>query len=413
MTVLNFPRPIKGVDHLSDETSLKLNTVRSAENVSIDKVGNIERREGYTLRVDLSSCHSLYNSSRGALLVCYKNVINVLNIDTYTLTPIATMNDSSLTSFTEHNNNLYYVNVGSSGMFRSGEDSARSIGLYLPSIEPQFTASPNGTLLPGTYGITYTLVDSSGEESGTGPVSFVELTNGGSIVGMMFTILSGYKWRIYMTTANGDEFYQAAEFDANTVSYTVAVHEQERQPDTYQFKPLPFGLLIRGYGARLFVADKDIVCYSDAFRPHLYNPAKHFFPIVGYPYMMEALDTGLFISDSTGVYFYKGDDASNFEVKDASPERAVFGTSVVISGKFLGERFQLYDRVVVWLSQSGYQVGLPTGEVVALHSDQVKLPNYVQGCSTYFTHEGKKTLVTPVQSNEFNSLNRAIDSSIM
>jgi len=413
MPVVDFPKPIKGIDQLSNETSLLEGTVREAENVTIDKDGNFERREGYTLRVVGSGYHSLYSSMRGWLLVCQKNVINVFDPETYGLTPIAAMEASYLTSFTELNDNLYYTNPGASGMFRVNEDVHRSLGVKLPDIEPQFSGSENGTLPPGTYGVTYTFIDIAGEESPTGKVVTVELPDGGSIVGTLFTIVANCKYRIYMTTADGEELYQAAEFDADTASYTVSTHTQERQADTYQLKPLPFGMIIRNHGSRLFVATTDIVSYSTAFRPHLHNPAKHFFPIVGNPYMMESVEAGLFISDSTGVKFYQGSDAAEFVVIDASPERAIYGTSAVVPGKFMSERFQEYDRVCVWLTRSGYQVGLPTGEVVALHNEQVRLPNYVQGCSTYFTHEGKKQLVAPVQSNEIDGDNLAVDSSIM
>jgi hypothetical protein len=413
MPVIDFQKPVKGIDQLSDETSLMEGTVREAENITIDKDGNFERRPGYTLQVVGSGYHSLYSSKRGWLLVCQKNVINILDPETFGLTPIVSMNGSYLTSFTEFNDNLYFVNLDSSGMFRVNEATVRDIGLSLPSLEPSFGASANGILHPGTYGVSYTVVDSFGEESGTGPIQTVELPDGGSVVGTMFAILPDHKWRIYMTTADGEELYQAAEFDADVASYTIGNHVQERQADTLHLKPLPYGLTIRSHGARIFIGNKDYISYSSAFRPHLHNPAIHFFPIVGYPYMMESVETGLFISDNTGVRFYKGNDASEFVVIDASPERAIFGTSMVVPGKFMNERFNQYDRVCVWLSQSGYQVGLPTGEVVALHKDQVKLPNYVQGCSAYFTSQGKRQLVTPVQSNELSGSNIAVDSSIM
>jgi len=413
MTVIQFQKPIKGIDQLSDETSLIEGTVRDAQNILIDRDGNFERRPGYTLRVPGSGYHSSYSSKRGWLLICQKNVINILDPETFSLTPIVSMNDSSLTSFTEYNDNLYFVNRGSSGMFRTNEAVVRDIGLSLPSISPSFAASSNGTLHPGTYGITYTIVDEFGEESGTGPIQTVELPNGGGIIGSMFAIVSDHKWRIYMTTADGEELYQADEFTANVATYIIDDHRQERQAETLHLKPLPYGLTIRSHGARLYVADKNHISYSSAFRPHLYNPATHFIPIIGYPYMMESIEAGIYVSDNTGVRFYQGKEPAEFVIVDSSPERAIFGTSAVIPGHFMSEDFNIYDRVVVWLSRLGYQVGLPTGEVVSLHKDQVKLPNYVQGCSTAFTYEGKRQLVTPVQSNESSGTNIAIDSSIM
>lgn len=412
MAIVEFKKPVKGVDYLSNETSLLEGTVREANNVTIDRDGNFERRKGYTLRVAGSGYHSFYNSKRGWLIVCHKNVINIFDPETYVLTPIASMLESYLTSFTELNGNLYYVNPGASGMFRINETTHRSVGVTLPDTTPQFGASSNGTLHPGSYGVTYTLVDEFGEESPTGPIQVVDLPDGGSIVGTLFSIIPGYMWRIYMTTADGEELYQAEEFEADTVSITIGTHYQGRQPDTFQLQHMPKGLILRNYGSRLFVAAKNAIYYSDPFRPHLFSPT-NYLPITGNPFMMEALDTGLFISDITGVSFYQGNDAAQFQVTQVSDERAVYGTSVIIPGEAMSDRFHQYYNVVVWLSQSGYQVGLPTGEVVPLHTKQVGLPNYVQGCSAFFTQEGKKQLVTPVQSNVVSGLNVAIDSSIM
>lgn len=413
MPVIDFAKPSRGIDQLSDETSLIQNTVRSAENIMFDKDGNYERREGYTLEVAGLGYHSLYSSKRGWLLICNKNVINVLDPNTYSLTPLVNMTESYLTSFTELNGNLYYINPGSSGMIRSGETTARTLGVHLPSIAPQFAAGTDGMLPAGTYGLTYSIVDDFGEESGTGPVTTVTLEEQGSIDVTMLSLITDHKWRIYMTTTDGEELYQATEVSATYSALKIHNHRQERQPDTLYLEPLPKGYIIRSHGSRLMVATKDNVYYSSAFRPHLYNPAHDYFPIEGFAYMMEPVESGVFISDSTGVKFYRGADAKDFTVIDVSEERAVFNSSTVVSGKHMNERFNQYDEVVVWLSKSGYQVGLPSGEVVPLHNEQVNLPNYVQGCSTFLIHEGKKMLVTPVQSNELDGSNIAIDSSIL
>jgi hypothetical protein len=406
-----FEKPIKGIDQLSDETSLIEGTVRSALNVVFDNEGNFNMRPGFVNRVGGSGYHSFYSSRRGWLLICNKSVINGLNPETYEIVPLATMNSSNLTSFTELNDNLYYLNAGSSGVFKSGVDATQPLGHELPALEPQFTASINGSLFPGSYGITYSIIAPDGEESGTGPLTTIDLPDGGSIDGIMFSVLPGFKFRIYLTTADGEELYQAAEFDADVVTYNISTHEQGRQPMTMHLKPLPFGYIIRALGSRLFVATKERVVYSDAFRPHLHNPAHNFLPIVGFPYMMEALDTGLYVSDGTGVKFYGGTDPSQFSVMQASKEQAVFGTSIVISTEHLGEQFEQHDRVVIWLSKSGYQVGLPTGEVIALHKTQVNLPQYSQGSSAFVIIDGKKQIVTPVNSNLLASSSIANDST--
>ena len=100
-------------------------------------------------------------------------------------------------------------------------------------------------------------------------------------------------------------------------------------------------------------------------------------------------------------------------MKDVSSEPVVFGTAVAVPGEFLPENLgRGSDTVAIWLAPSGYQVGMPSGQVVRLHTNQVQLPRYVQGCAAFSTKDGRKQLITPVNSNELASASVALDSTI-
>jgi hypothetical protein len=419
MTRRKLATPILGIDQLSDETSLirneeaNIQAVRLATNVDIDREGNVSRRKGATLQLSGSGYHSLYKAKRGWLVVCHDEDLGVYDPDVPSFTALTTMTESYLTSFTELNGNLYAVNPGYSGMFLVGSAVAKPIGVALPDLRPGFAAIATGNLDPGTYGITYSLVDPDGEESGLGPITTVELESGGGIQGLAFTIMSGYKYRVYMTTADGEELYQAVEFNADTVSVQIIEHEEGRQPRTMDLEPLPFGYTIRAYNSRLYVATNDFVYFSDVFRPHLYNPAHGFIPTTGFTSMVQPVDAGIFIGDRRGVRFYAGEDPTEFQEKEVSVEVPVFNTAVAVPGKFLPRELGLNnDKVAVWLSESGYQVGLPDGSLARLHAGQVELPAYVQGCSAVTTRDGRKQVVTPVNSNVVGAVNIAVDSVV-
>lgn len=410
-----FPRPI-GIDQLTDETAMVDDGnmyVREANNVDIDREGNLNRRAGYTQLLAGNGFHSMYAAQRGWLMVCQKDQLGSFDTDDNTFTAITSMGAAYLTSFAEENGNLYVSNSGFHCMFRPGENTARTIGVTLPLLIPTFTANTTtGTLPAGKYALTYTLLDDLGEESGTGPLVEVELDEQGSIDGAGFSVLAGYSWRIYMTSADGEELYQAAEFDADTTSFSVLQHEEGRQPRTWQLEPAPFGHLIRAHNSRLLIASTNGLYFTEAFRPHLHNPGHGFVPTTGFTTMVESVGEGVFVGDSRGVKFYAGKDPEQWQVKDASPDRAVFGTSVSVPGSHFGGELNQFDEVAVWLSSSGYQIGLPTGEVVRANAERVQLPDYVQGCSAFVTREGRKQLVTPVDSNVLADASVALDSSI-
>jgi hypothetical protein len=405
-----------GINHLADETSMveeEVMFLRDAENVDIDVDGNINRRKGYTQLLAGTGYHSIKNTQRGWLMLCNKESLGIFDPVTDTFTALATMAEAYLTSYTEENGILYAMNPSFSCLFKPADTTAYDLGVDLPNVIPDFAANTSGgTLLAGDYGITYSLVDADGEESGLGPVVKISLSSQGHIAGTMFTVISGYSYRIYMTDVDGDELYQAAEFDADTVSFDIMDHELGRQPATQGLEPTPLGHIVRAYNSRLLIASTNFAYFTEAFRPHLHDPAHGFVATSGFTTMIEPVGKGVFIADTRGVKFYAGEDPMEWKMLDVSPDPVVFGTSMVVPGSYFSNELAQFDEIAIWLSVSGYQLGLPNGEVVKINAEQVRLPQYVQGCSAFAIRDGRKQIVTPVDSNVLASASAALDSSI-
>lgn len=409
-----FPR-ILGINQLADETAMVNEDkmfVRQATNVDIDRSGNVNRRYGFTSVISGTGYHSLYSSQRGWLMLCHKDELGILDPSSG-FTSLVSMGNKYYTSYAEENGNLYVMNPGFSCMFKPSDYTVYPLGVALPSVVPQFAASTAaGSLLAGSYGVTYSIVDPDGEESGLGPVVQIDLADQGSIVGTFFTIAAGYKYRIYMTTTDGEELYQAAEFDADTTSFTVMDHEEGRQPGTFGLEPTPYGHIIRAFNSRLLIGSTNFVYFTEAFRPHLHDAAHGWVATAGFTRMVEPVEDGVYIADKRGVKFYKGEDPSSWQVKDVSPDTVIYGTSTTVPGSFFGGELTKFDSVAVWLSRSGYQIGTPTGEVLRVNAEQVSLPSYSFGCSAYAIRDGRKQFVTPVDSNVLADAGVALDSSI-
>ena len=416
MSKYKLRKPALGIDQLSDETNLRtdadkrVTSVREGTNIDLDIEGNVSRRAGYELKLSGSGYHSLYESTRGWLMLCRKQQLGVYDPGTNVFASLTNMDEAYLTSFTELNGNIYFSNPGPRGMIRGTESIVRTLGVSLPSVVPGFSATSNGGLDAGTYGVSYTLVDDLGEESPLGPVVVVDLPDRGAIQGTMFTTFPNSKYRVYMTSADGTEFYQAAEFAADVTSFLISEHEVGRRAVTQYMSNLPYGYIIRAHKSRLYVATNDFVFYSEAFSPHLTNQANGFLPATGVVTMVQPVEAGIYIGDDTGVRFYAGSDPTSFEVKEVSTEPVVFGTALAVPGEFLPVQLGRSDIAAVWLASSGYHVGLPSGEVVRLHTEQVQLPSYVQGCAAFSIIDGRKQVITPVNSNVLADASVAFDS---
>ena len=419
MATRKLGKPVLGIDKLSDETSMPqtdrgyARAVRDLLNIDLDSEGNTSRRQGYTRKLATSGFHSMYTSEeRGWLIVCNREEMGVYDPDTNLFTALHTMAAASMTSFTEVNGKLYGVNNTENFMFREGSVDPRPLGVPLPSLTPSFSASSTGGLRAGKYAVAYSLVDSAAEESGLGETVVVDLPDGGGIQGTLFASMPGHKYRIYMTAANGEELYEVLEFDATLGSVLIDHYKPGRKNLLHGLEPLPPGHIVRGYKARLFIATTTCVAFSDAFRHHLHNPGHNFIPTTGFVGMIEPVDSGVFISDAKGVRFYRGSDPNDFQVKNISSEPAIFGTAISVPARYLPKKFEVTSAAAIWLSRSGYHVGLPTGEVVRLHADQIRLPKYVQGCSALAIRDGRKQLVTPVHSVQDAATGLAVDSII-
>ena len=408
---------IIGINQLTDETGLSDGDtrdpkmfVREATNVDIDAEGNVGRRKGATLLTAGSGYHSLYNATRKWMLLCYKNQLGVYTPSTATFTALATMNDAYYTSFAEIEGNLYAMNPSFSCMFLPDSTVAKPLGVPLPNVDVEFYVSSAGDFEEGKYGVAYSLVDPDGEESGISKVITLELEAGQGIGGTMFTVLSGYKYRVYTTTANGEDLRQAAEFDADSITYEILTPEEGRSAETFGLEPPPKGHFLRSFNSRLLIGTTGYVYFTEAFRPHLWDP-RNYVMISGWATMIEPVDEGVFIGDKNGVRFYKGQDPTEWQAMDASPEVAIYGTSETVSGAFFGGELADFDEVAVWLTPKGYLVGTPTGEVLRLNADQVRIPMYSRGKSVVRTADGRKQLITAVNSNLSTDVGVALDST--
>lgn len=407
-----YPLPIAGVDTLSSETALGNGTVRSAVNVDIGRAGRFKRRAGYTRRVARTGMHSLfYAVQKGWTLVAQDAGLFRLDIDTYAMTPLATLNSPDKLEYTEYNGNLYFANKTTLGWVPSDSTVARPVGVPVPTTPTLSVAA--GGLTPGKYGVAITFVDDRGEESGATELQVINLPDGGGIRLANLPQKLGWRIFVYITSADGDVLRWAAEFPAVFPSYVVAEIAQGGVLDTRFLVPLPPGDFVRWHNGRLFTAKNGALRFSEALRPHLHNPAHGVIPFSGHIAFVESVGDGLYVGDSRGVWFLSGTDPTKFELRRVSTCRAVAYSSIIVPPEhFPPKQVPAEAPVAVWLSTSGYVVGMPGGTTVELQPDRLKVPSGLTGRSAFLLREGRKQVITPVNSTSTATFGTAVDSVI-
>lgn len=395
-TTRPFPLPIIGVDVLSSETALPSGAVRSAVNVDIGRAGRFKRRAGYTRRVAAPNLHSLYYAQQqAALFVMSGNILNVYDPTTNQLTPIATLRSAHEVDFTEYNGNLYFTNQTSFGWIPHDTTQVRSVGIPTPQA-PVLTATPNGGLAPGKYMAVVTLVDDRGEESGASSMSTVDIPGpetGGISVGGLPTPPQGGETCVYVTSTDGDILRYAGS------GGTITQPPEGGAADTLFLRPLPPGDFVRWYNGRLYTAEGATLRFSEALRPHFYDPAHNAIPFNGHIYFIEPVIDGIYVGDARGVWFLSGPDPEKFQLLRVSSCRAVRRSSVLIPPEHLPEdKVEAVVPVALWLSTSGYVVGMPSGKTVELQPERVKVPTGLMGRSSFVLRGGRKQVLTLVNS---------------
>lgn len=407
-----YPLPAAGIDSLSNETALLKGAVREAVNVDIGRAGRFKRRVGQTLRLTGSDYHSIWGAQqRGTMLVAKGAQLLRLNDDLST-TALATMSSGDPLAYTEYNGNVYWTSKTTLGWLPADSGTARPVGVPVPELVPSLSAGA-GALLPGKYAVVITYIDDRREEGGATPVQIVDLPQGGGIVLTGLPIHPGWTLCVYITDPDGSVFHRSEELPAVFPNYTVTQTAKGGDCDTQFLQPMPPGEFITWLAGRLYTAKLGVLSFSEALRPHLNNPAHGFIQFSGFISFVEAVTDGLYVGDSRGVWFLSGTDPTKFELKHVSPHRAVRRSGVKVGpGHFPEKKIPSPNPVAVWLSTSGYVVGMDGGATVELQPERVKVPAGLVGRTTFLVRKGMKQVVTPVNSTSTVAFGTAVDSVI-
>lgn len=395
MQTVEIALPRKGVDKLSNETSLKKQTWRTAVNVDIDHSGQVGVRQGYTKLLNGTDYHSTwYALQRGWLLTGKGNKLMLVDPQAGTETQLAAFHDVTPLSYTEYNGNLYILRGTGLSWVPMGSGTVRDCGRFAPTA-PVATPSGNGGLTSGTYGVVITVIDDLGEESPATPLQTVALPNGGGIQLSGLPIVSGGHIGIYITTANGDFLYSYATPPATLSTHLISALPQGGPCTTQFLTPFPGGSTIRWHNGRLYTAVGDTLLYSDPFRPHLTRFDTNFVQFSGSISFVEPVAGGIYVGDERGVWFLDGGDPTKFTQRRVSACRAVPGTSIIAPNEHFDEKVVNTDLpVAVWLCTSGYAVGTADGTVVELNADIIRVPLANKGSSSFAIRSGRKQVLT-------------------
>jgi len=339
------------------------------EAVNIDFVGpkdstRIRRRAGHKTIIP-GAASSLWSDGETCLFV-QNGVLKMLHDDFSTTTDITAVDGE--VCYWSAAGKIFLSDGVSSWVMEAG--SVRRWGLERPPT-PSVSLT-HGEMPSGRYIIAITHVSADGRESGASDYAIVDGGGGISITGIQQPA-SGFV-RVYASPMNGDVLYRVAELRNGETSTTFYGETSGIPLRTRFLEPAPPGHLVCYFKGRTFVAQENIIWYSEAFAPEHFDISSGFIVMKNRVTMMMPVQDGLYVADGS-IKFLAGANPKEFVVHELADYDAIEGSAVLADAHY----FNAKGDAVVFSTPEGICVGLNGGMFSNLTQDDVAFVHGLKG----------------------------------
>lgn len=352
----------KGLDKKHD--FLGLEYLKEAVNVDFDAAGRIRRRSGHRVIVQ-GAVSSLWSDGDTCLYV-QGGILRRLGDDMATFTDITPVNGD--VCYYSAIGNVYFSDGVNSWVLKDGV--ARRWGIPRPP-SPSL-ALTDGEMPSGRYMVAVTHVASDGRESGAS--NFAVIEGGGGISITNIAQPSDGFARIYATSVNGDTLFRVADLRNGETTATFYGDTSNVPLRSGFAEPAPPGHLICYYKGIMYVADGNVIWYSDPYQPERFQMARNYIQMSNRITMMMPVQDGIFVSDGE-VKFLRGSSPKDFNVILCAEYDAIEGTAQHFDAKYM----ESVGKGVIFATPRGICVGLPGGSFRNLTEDGVAFPHGFRG----------------------------------
>lgn len=386
-----------GVDNVNTPEATSEKFLKVANNVDIDKTGNLSKRPGYR-KVDSADYKSIFSSLNGLGCYAVRNKELVQVYPNYTHRVLKSNLKSTLLSFTEVDGKIYFVSEYENGMIENGE--LHSFGIPKNPLSPTLSAI-GGTLPSGTYQVAFTLVNSKGIESGTGVASAITL---GDNSGLSFSLPSVVNatdiiyCRYYISTTDGKTLFYSG---MGLLGSTIKIEDLTRLSNplrTFNLDCAPNGHIVTSYRGRAYIAQDNVLWYSEPYQYQHFNLQSNYFEFSEKIRAVMAVDDGIWIA-ADKIYYLSGHEPDKTALSVKEYVKVVPGTEVMFSGSYLH-----MDNTPVgykWLvtTDLGIFCLFNQGLVINLTSTSVDIDRADSGTAMFLRYGGMNRYLTILNKN--------------
>lgn len=394
-----LPALTKGVDVLTPEGDLAKGAVRKAVNIAIHDNGSFDRRPGYRPLITLEGAHSLWRSPAQTRVV-------VASGDTLYDVDLGLGDANALFVGITPGNPLEYTEIGPDIYFVDGvvvrritpEGAVRRPGVAAIAAERPTLSQTVGGLDPGRYGVAYSLLSDTGEESGLSDTEWIDITTGGIAIAAIVNATNVTQVNVYVTGPGGGNLYlhQTVAWSATS---SITDQTKTRVATGQYLSPMPGGDYVRYFRGRLYVVSGSWIWFSEPLQYGLVNIKGGYLTFGRTVTMFEPVESGIFVGFRERVLFLRGNGPENFEQIQLTDRGAIAHTGARVAADFFGEQI-VPDRgfpVATWLSERGMAVGRADGSLVMPQAERISLVAD-RGRVLFMQHAGIKQAIYCVES---------------
>lgn len=372
--------------HFTDR-DLRKTTPAYVLNADITEDGAVRARKGYTKKISLTRCHSLWADS---VMLCvaagadgtpalYRVWDNSAKALSYIHDPCnATM------YYAEYGSLVYMSNGYWAGVYDIAANTVRDWGLSIP---PAPIAQPaTGNLPPGAYHLCYTTYSGTrvGGNSAILQVRWMEGTNG---IQLLNQPTDAYVW---ITQPNTGEFFKA------TVTNGVISTINSIEPlETLDVTTVPFLQYIIVAHGRMFGARGHYLYYSDPGGQFEWFRRKNKIYFPEELTMVAPINGGIYVASLDRTWVLDGTDVAKMQVKEigygAIPNTLVYSLVEGAGYEISKELSQVASPL--WMSKGGIVVGTQTGKLVHVSERTVRINPLETGASLQRDVDGRSQVL--------------------
>lgn len=188
----------------------------------------------------------------------------------------------------------------------------------------------------------------------------------------------------------GDRIYYLNGFEKgyveNSTNYTWAVGSYVGPTTTKKFSSPPIGHLLTLYNGRMYIAQDDVVWYSEPFAYGAYNMAQNFIPFSSRTKFLRAVNDGIYVGDEKDIYFHKGKIPKEFEQTKVANYPAIEGTAEKVPGSRIGKldmEVNFPGEVIMLTTKEGICIAGHGGQFINLSERRLDYPSAQFGAGLY------------------------------